>query len=86
MAVYRHTLSGLLLAILCITGLLSPAVFTQNRNAERRPLNSFNLRYLRLSFSAPTARPLSMGGAAIALSDDPTAATINPAGLVFYVR
>lgn len=86
MAVYRHTLSGLLLAILCITGLLSPAVFPQSRDAERRPLNSFNLRYLRLSFSTPTARPLSMGGAAIALSDDPTAATINPAGLVFYVR
>lgn len=85
-AVYRQALRRLPAAILGIACLLSLDAFPQNRNAERRPLNPFNLRYLRLTYSTPTARPLAMGGAAIALSDDPTAATINPAGLVFYVR
>lgn len=37
---------------------------------------------LQFQFSLPGARAMAMGGAFIALSDDPTAAFFNPAGLV----
>ncbi len=68
---------------LLLSGLLSLPLFGQS---AQRPVGSFNLRNLSFRFSIPTARPLSMGGAAIALPDDPSAATINPAGLSFFSR
>ncbi len=77
-----------LLLLICIGSiiLLSSNALSQNRDATSRPFNVFNLRNLRFDFSVPSARPLSMGGAAIALSDDPTSVIVNPAGVAFFVR
>lgn len=83
---YRQSLRRLPVAILCLAGLLSLEAFPQNRRAESRPLNSFNLRNLRIHFIIPAARPLAMGGTAIALPNDPTSATVNPAGLILFAR
>ena len=41
---------------------------------------------LELSYSNPGARSLGLGGAFVALADDPTAAYANPSGLVQLVR
>ncbi|RMH75972.1 MAG: hypothetical protein D6681_21885 [Calditrichaeota bacterium] len=51
-----------------------------------RPFNSFNLRNLRISFPAPTARYVGMGGAGIGLADDPGANSLNPAGSALFSR
>jgi long-subunit fatty acid transport protein len=58
----------------------------QDRQIESRPLNTFNLRNLQFNFSVLSARPAAMGGAAIALPDDPATVSINPAGLGLYAR
>lgn len=58
----------------------------QERLANYRPLNTFNLRNLQFNFSVLSARPAAMGGAAIALPDDPATVSINPAGLGLFAR
>jgi len=49
----------------------------------RPPIAPINLRYLRIDFIHPSARPASLGGAFIAAAQDESAAPINPAGLTF---
>lgn len=66
--------------------LTAPALPGLAQTAGQRPYNIFNMRNLRLGFNASAARPTAMGGAAIALSDDPTAVMINPAGINFITR
>ena len=52
----------------------------------RPPTPLFSLMQLRLTPTAPAARPASLGGAFIGVADDATAAAINPAGLSFLSR
>lgn len=66
--------------------LLGIAGFSQTREAGARPANPFNLRNLQFNSFIPAARALAMGGSAIALSDDPSAAMINPAGSALFSR
>lgn len=69
--------------LFCLTGLL---LFSEIAFSQQRPFSAFNLRNLRIHFIIPAARPLAMGGTAIALPNDPTSATVNPAGLILFAR
>ncbi len=79
-AVVRFYLIGLV--VICLT--VSSSVTAQS--TANRPFNPFNPRNLRFDFSVPATRPISMGGAAIALADDPSAANINPAGVALFTK
>ena len=52
----------------------------------QRPLNLFYPTNLQFTPIVPAARMLGMGGSAIALPDDPSAVTVNPAGLSLFSR
>ena len=52
----------------------------------QRPLNPFDLRHIAIDFSPSGARPMSMGGAGIALADDASATQLNPAGVALFNR
>ena len=66
-----------------LIALLLPMLLLGQSN---RPLNMFYPGNIRFSSSIPAARSLAMGGGAIALPDDPSAVTINPAGLGIFSR
>lgn len=51
-----------------------------------RPLNGFNPRNLYVSFSPAMARPAGMGGAGLAMADDPSAVSVNPAGIAVFTE
>ncbi len=73
---------SLLLGVL----LLGMPGFSQTRQAGARPANAFNLRNLQFGSFHSATRAMAMGGSAIALSDDPSAAMINPAGSALFSR
>lgn len=75
---WRTALAGALLAILCAAPL--------GAQETERPWQPFHPDNLRFRLDVTTARPLSMGGAAIALPDDPSATALNPAGTALFNR
>lgn len=54
--------------------------------AQRPPVLPVDLRYFRVDFIIPGARPSSLGGAFIGAALDETASPINPAGLTYLTR
>ena len=76
-----------LFCIVCrLVILLTISGIAQTRKAASRPFNPFNVRNLQFDVFIPAARALAMGGSAIALPDDPSSATINPAGIAQISR
>ncbi len=73
-------IAGWLAILLTVSGI------AQTRETSSRPFNPFNVRNLQFDVFIPAARPLAMGGSAIALPDDPSSATINPAGIAQISR
>ncbi|MGH1362114.1 MAG: OmpP1/FadL family transporter [Calditrichia bacterium] len=58
----------------------------EDLHAQSRPFDNFNFRNFRMSLAVQTARPASMGGAAIASTGDPVTGVINPASLTAITR
>lgn len=70
---------------LLILGLLLPGNICTAQGVPPRPFNALHLSSFRIQYAATGARPLAMGGATIAISDEPTAISVNPAGLAQFV-
>lgn len=69
-------------AFVCLVFVFACSSFAQSFSS--RPFNLFNIRNLSVSYLTSSARALAMGGAAIAITGEPTTISVNPAGLAQF--